>query len=211
MKMEVGIIGSGGHAVTIFDLLSNDYEYDPLYFVDLDPKVPSKLGIPIRAETEIISNHLDCQSLSLAMGCGSINGASTLRRAEIFCRFQKRNWNFINVIAPDSTIAESASMAGGVFVGHHALVNSNAELGVNVLINSGAIIEHGVIVDDHTHIATGAIINGDVSVGKRVFVGSGAIILQGISIGDGAVIGAGSVVRRDVAPYARVVCGASSE
>ncbi|MDC0379353.1 acetyltransferase [Litorivicinus sp.] len=211
MKKRVAIIGSGGHAGTIFDLLSDDCEYSPHCFIDLVPKVSFKLGIPVRAEVELIHNHLDYQPLSLVMGCGSINGSSTLCRAEIFCRFQKRNWNFISVIASDSTIVKSAKVGEGAFIGHRALVNSNAELGVNVLINSGAIVEHDVIIDDHTHISTGVIVNGGVSIGKSVFVGSGAIIFPGISIGDGAVIGAGSVVRQDVSPHSRVVIGEFSK
>ena len=38
------------------------------------------------------------------------------------------------------------------------------------------ILEHDVIVGDHTHVSTGAKINGGVSIGSGTFIGSGAII-----------------------------------
>ena len=48
---------------------------------------------------------------------------------------------------------------------HDAVINANARIGKNCIINSKALVEHDVIIGDHCHIATGAIVNGEVRAG----------------------------------------------
>ena len=43
---------------------------------------------------------------------------------------------------------------------HKAIVNAKAKIGRNCIINTGAIIEHDVIIEDNCHISTGSIVNG---------------------------------------------------
>ena len=48
------------------------------------------------------------------------------------------------------------------------------------VVNSQSLLEHGVKVDDHCHISTGALVNGDVTIGRGSFVGSGAVIKEAL-------------------------------
>ena len=57
------------------------------------------------------------------------------------------------------------------------------KIGANVLINTGAIIEHDTQISSHSQIAPGAILAGNVNVGEGSIIGMGARIIQGISIG----------------------------
>jgi UDP-3-O-[3-hydroxymyristoyl] glucosamine N-acyltransferase len=41
-----------------------------------------------------------------------------------------------------------------------AVVNAGVTLGQNVIINTGAIVEHDCIVEDDSHICPGAILGG---------------------------------------------------
>jgi len=43
---------------------------------------------------------------------------------------------------------------------HNAVVNPGAKIGKNCIINTGSIIEHDVIIEDHCHVAPGNIVNG---------------------------------------------------
>ena len=84
-------------------------------------------------------------------------------------------------------------------------INSDTQFGVNVIVNTGAIVEHDCVIDSHAHIATGAKLSGTVMVGKGAHIGVGASVRQGINIGEGAIVGAGAAVVKDVEPWTVVV------
>jgi acetyltransferase-like isoleucine patch superfamily enzyme len=81
---------------------------------------------------------------------------------------------------------------------HRATVNAGAQVGVNNIVNSCALIEHDATVGDHCHISTGAILNGGVHVAEGSFFGSNAVTRQAITIGSGCIIGAGAIVLSNV-------------
>jgi acetyltransferase-like isoleucine patch superfamily enzyme len=85
------------------------------------------------------------------------------------------------------------------------MVNAGAALGVNVIINTGAIVEHDCVVGDHVHIATGSRLCSTVHIGTGAHIGAGAIVRQLITIGEEAIVGAGAVVVKDVEPWTVVV------
>ena len=57
----------------------------------------------------------------------------------------------------------------------------------NVIVNTGAIVEHDCYVGDHVHIASGAVLAGGVVVGEGAHVGASASVRQGVRIGPGAL------------------------
>ncbi len=75
-----------------------------------------------------------------------------------------------------------------------------------MIINSGVIVEHDCVIDNHVHIATGARLGGTVHVMEEAHVGAGATIKQHITIGARSIVGAGAVVVKDV-PAAQTVVG----
>ena len=75
-----------------------------------------------------------------------------------------------------------------------AIVYDSAELGENVLINTGAQIDHDCIVGDHCVVGPGAILCGGVRLGEACGIGAGAVILQGVSLDEGTMVPAGSLV-----------------
>ena len=79
-----------------------------------------------------------------------------------------------------------------------AIINTDAFIGDNTIINTGAIVEHHTQIGANCHVATGATICGDVTVGDGTHVGAGATVIQGIKIGAKCIIGAGAVVITDV-------------
>lgn len=75
-----------------------------------------------------------------------------------------------------------------------AVIIPGAKLGVNVLVNTGAQIDHDCVIGDHCVIAPGAILCGNVTLGEGCSVGAGAIILQGVSLHAGTSVPAGTLV-----------------
>ena len=105
---------------------------------------------------------------------------------------------------PPSSIRKPAcrgtrALAPGCFIAAQAVVGPNATLGVSVIVNHGAVVDHDVTVGDFSHVAPLAALGGGAKLGRRVLVGSGASVLPGVRVCDDVVIGAGAVVASDLA------------
>lgn len=79
-----------------------------------------------------------------------------------------------------------------------ATVQCGVELKYNVIINTGALVDHDCLIGEHCHIAPGVTLSGNVIVNKGTYVGTGITIIQGIEIGKECLIGASSVVIRSL-------------
>jgi acetyltransferase-like isoleucine patch superfamily enzyme len=94
-----------------------------------------------------------------------------------------------------------------VFVIAAAGVNPNGDIGLaNVVVNTGAIVEHDCVIGDHVHIASGARLASTVHIGEGTHIGLGACIHQCIRLGHQAMVGAGAVVVDNV-PDNTIVVG----
>jgi len=107
---------------------------------------------------------------------------------------------WLTVVHPRACVADSATLGPASMVAAQAVIGPCAGLGVGVIVNHGAVVDHDCKVGAFAHIAPCASLGGGVQVGERVLVGAGARILPGVRIGDDVVIGAGAVVLSDVPP-----------
>lgn len=73
-------------------------------------------------------------------------------------------------------------------------IGPDVSTGVNVLINTGAQIDHDCVIGDHCIIAPGAILCGGVSLGEACFIGAGTIILEGVELEPETFVSAGTLV-----------------
>lgn len=173
--MAIAIIGTGGHARVVQDvLLQRDGAlYAPYHSND----VP------------------DGARLYLGIGNRPVVGNSGLEvRALLFAEFGPRI---------DTLVAPTANVRSRLGVGAQVLTNAVIQVGCvvgdNVLVNTGAVVEHDCFIGDHTHIAPGALLCGGASVGSMTHIGARAVVKQGVKIGSGCVVGMGAVVRRNMA------------
>jgi sugar O-acyltransferase (sialic acid O-acetyltransferase NeuD family) len=79
-----------------------------------------------------------------------------------------------------------------------AVINPDARLGMGVLVNTAATVDHDCIIEDGVHLAPGVHLAGDVRIGEGTFIGIGTVARQGVRVGRGCVVGAGSVIVRDL-------------
>jgi sugar O-acyltransferase (sialic acid O-acetyltransferase NeuD family) len=188
------ILGGGGHAAVLAETLSL-LQRPALGFTDV--QAPADAGwLDYLGDDATMQATYTAGEVTLINGVGS-NGAIT-RRAELFEECIAAHYSFGDVIHPSAWLSPSATHAQGLQILAGAVVNTRAQLGNNVLINSHAVVEHHCTVGDHCHIASGAVVCGDCHIGRAVHIGAGAVINPGTSIGDGAVIASGAVVIADV-------------
>lgn len=111
----------------------------------------------------------------------------------------------VTLAHPNAQIAPNASLGAGCQLMAGAIVNPEARLGRQCIINTKASVDHECLLADGVELAPGATLCGIVRVGCNGWIGAGATVLPRITIGRDATVGAGAVVIRDVPDGATVV------
>jgi UDP-perosamine 4-acetyltransferase len=186
------IIGAGGQARVVFDILSNDRNVEVIGFIDNQVRDPDEriFGRPILGRPEdiavVVAEH-GIRAAVVAIGDNAL-------RAERYGQLRRADVKLLNAIHPSAVVSSTATLGEGNVICAGAFVNTLAVIGDNCIINTGAIVEHEVTVGSHVHLAPGTIVAGRVAIGDFTFVGAGSVVREYLSVGEHVVVGAGSVV-----------------
>jgi sugar O-acyltransferase (sialic acid O-acetyltransferase NeuD family) len=198
-------LGGGGHARVLIDSIQASEAAVIHGVLDEDSSLwgQSILGVPVLGGDELLSGLKEHGVNHFAVGLGSIGNSHV--RARLFEAGLNCSLKPLTVMHPSSTCSVWAEVGRGAQLFPASVVNAHAILAENVIINSGAIIEHDCSIGAHAHVATGAKLSGGVQVGAGAHIGAGAVVRQDLRIGERAIVGAGACVVRDVAPDTTVV------
>lgn len=203
----VTLIGNGGHALVLLDLLLQENAVvEGIITKHPTEAATTLLGVPCRW-SEDAAEHIP-PSLTLVHGVGNTarHGDSGLALREAIAeRYRSAGFRFASVISAQALISPNASLGEAVQLLRGAIIQPLTHIGDHSIVNSGAIVEHGTTLGAFCHVAPGAVLCGDVTLGRKVHIGAGAVVRQGVRIGEGAVIGAGARVLADVTPGATIV------
>ena len=191
--MPVILLGSGGHAKVVLDLLLEN-GFTVCGMTTADPVVLRESvwrGIPILGDDEVLASYPP-ESYVLASGIGSV-GIPTMRM-QIYRHMKAKGYFFPPLIARSAIVKTSAVIGEGAQIHAGAVVQTDAVVGENAVVNTRAVIEHECVIGQHSHVATGAILCGQVTLGSCVHVGAGATVRQCTTIGENVCVGAGAVV-----------------
>lgn len=202
--VRVLIAGAGGHGQVIADVLMAAERQGAAVrvvgFLDDNALLrgATRLGLPILgAMADVAAVAHDAVVIGI--------GDNAIRRG-LFERLRAGGARFVTALHPSAVIAQDVEIGDGTVACASVTVNPGARIGVNVILNTGCIVEHHCYVGDHAHIAPGVRMGGEVQIGEGCLVGIGAVILPGIRIGRECIIGGGAVVTADV-PDGVVVVG----
>jgi len=202
--MKIFIVGAGGQARVVYDILSYDRSFEVIGFTDNILKRPNEkiFGKPVLGKHEIWPELYTkgVRATIVAVGDNNI-------RAQHFYKLKKLRFELVNAIHPNSSIAPSAKTGKGVVVSAGTIINTNAIIGDNCIVNTGAVVEHDCKIGNHVHIAPGVCIAGRTKIGEKSFIGIGSVVKEYLTIGRNVIVGAGSVVLDDV-PDNVMVAGA---
>jgi len=205
MSIQVIVYGAGGLGREVMQIVLKTLvagrEYDALGYVD-DGIAPGTVlnGFPVLGGGDYLQN-LD-RDIALVLGI-----AAPDIKARLYHRFKdKRNISFPNVIHPETSVNEYASLGRGVVTAFGSYISLDAVLGDFVFVNNGASVGHDAKIGAFTSVMPLAAISGSVTVGERCLIGAQCSVKQGLSIGSDATIGMGSVVLSDV-PKGATVAG----
>lgn len=201
--MKVIIIGAGGHAQVVADILFRGFEakkdYQPIAFLDDDPALIGKviMGLPLSGSIGQIGQ---CEHDAVVVAIGD-NRA----RAGIFKAIRNKGERIISVVHPTAVIASDVRLGQGSMICAGAVVNTGTVIGDGAILNTSCTVDHHNIIEDFAHLAPGVHLGGDVHVGEGTLVGIGSVVIPRCSVGKWAVIGGGAVVIKDIPSYVTAV------
>ncbi|MBI4650902.1 acetyltransferase [Candidatus Desantisbacteria bacterium] len=203
-KEKIIILGGGGHAKVLIDLikLSKLYEITGI----IDPQLKSGMqvsGISVIGNDGLLPELYKNNIKKICLGIGSVR--DNTKRKELYDKLKKIGFNFPLLIHPQTIVSEEVQISEGVQIMAGAVIRPGNFIGENSIINTGAIIEHDCKIGNHVHICPGSIISGGCTIDDGAFIGAGTTIIQLKKIGKNSIVAAGAVVIKDVPDNTTVI------
>src|SRR3989338_2245363 len=198
MTTKIIMVGYGGHARVLQDILDQDRNVEMIGYVDLEQKNNTSLRY---LGTDDSIDPYSPHDIFLVNGIGS--ASSPVQRQEIYEKFKNKGYTFHSVVHPKALMASSVRLSEGVQMMGGVVINTGTKIGENTIINTSATIDQDCKIGAHCHIAPGVTLSGCVEVGATCHIGTGASIIQNIIIGDRSLIGAGAVVLKNIPSHVK--------
>lgn len=191
---RIVVIGKGGHAGSLVDILEREKKYEIAGYVVNDKQETADGKYPVIGNDDSLEQIFQSGIRNAAMGVGYI-GKSDVRE-RLYNKLKQIGYAFPVICDPSAVISQNAAIGEGCFIGKGAIVNINTAIGRMCIINSGAIVEHDCTVGDFSHVSVGSVLCGEVQIGRSVFIGANATVIQGKVIGNNCIVGAGTTIRK---------------
>jgi sugar O-acyltransferase (sialic acid O-acetyltransferase NeuD family) len=202
MTLYYIIIGGGGHAHDVYDVLTNQSNEwsNPESFIlgflddDISKKSLSRNVIhlgPIPDYTKYMSLYGRDLRYVIAINSSSI-------RKMIGDYMDSIHAKPATIIHKTASISASAQVGPGCVLGPGAVITSNAVLGKHVHMNTHSSVNQGSTIGDYGTLSPGARVCGDVWTGECVQFGANSTVINMKNIGNNVILGAGAVVVSDI-------------
>lgn len=199
---SVILLGSGGHALVVLDILQAMGIAELAGVVTQDEKVREFCGLPLLGrEADLPRLHQEGYR-RVAIGVGGFTDNAA--RIRIYRRLKELGFETVSAIHPSTIrgrgveIGEAAAICGGV------TLNPAVRIGVNTIIYTNASVDHETRIGDHVLISAGVTVGAYAAIGDESVLSLGSSIVSGMRVGAGALVAAGAVVVEDVEPGGRV-------
>lgn len=197
------VIGAGGHAKEILQVLTDDDNLRGLCFFD---EFLTDDNAQLFGRFTILRTMHDVQAHFREDNRYVLGTGTPASRKVLHERFQQAGGKLQAVIHSQVRIGTYGVQLGdGVNVMFDVFISNNVTIGTGCLLNYGCNIHHDSAVGHFTELAPGCQVLGGARIGELCSIGAGAIILPGVTIGDNSTVGAGAVVTKDVPDKAVVV------
>ncbi|MCK6615663.1 MAG: acetyltransferase [Ignavibacteriaceae bacterium] len=189
------IIGGGGHAKVLINILKKSALFDIIGYVDFRDS-GTLLGVKYLGNDEKLSD-INLQGIKNAvLGVGQVSVSEI--RFNIVQKVKKVGFTFPSIISKNAIINEEVLIEEGSQVLDGVVINPGVRIGKFSIINTNSTIEHDCKIGSYCHISPSAVLSGGVEVGDFSMVGANAVVVQCKKIYSRCLIGAGSVVTKDI-------------
>jgi len=200
--MEVGILGAGGHARSVYDCLMLSTEGDALvrFYDDRYPEIEHLEDRPVVGPIDQAFREGEPDHMFVAIGDNGV-------RCRLTRRLEDLGRTLLTIRHPRAVVSPRAEIGAGTVSIPGSVVNAGARVGEGVIINTLASVGHDCVVESFVQIASGTNLGGGARICQGAFLGLGVKVGPNVTIGEWCVVGAGSVVLRDLPP--RTFCHGS--
>lgn len=197
--MTTVIIGAGGHAREVLDLL-RELRIEPEGFL-VEPgfgDVGTTIhGAPILGSLEWLKRRDDVRAVC-AVGDPALRRRLTEQALDLGAAF-------ITAIHPTVAKTEWVTIGKGAVVAAGTILTNEVRIGNHAHVNIACTLSHDTTIEDFATLSPGVHLAGGATVEEGAFLGVGAVVLPRVTVGSWAVVGAGAVVTRDMPPNATAV------
>ncbi|MBN2333537.1 MAG: acetyltransferase [Deltaproteobacteria bacterium] len=191
-KESLFVVGCGGHAKVVIDLLERQNRYQIAFLLDDCPsrKETFFCGYLIIGGREDLENQPEetrPKKFIVAIG-------DNQQRLAASNFLTNRGLQAATAIHPSAQLGNGVEIGAGTVIMAGTVINADSKIGSHVIINTGATVDHDCHIADGVHIAPGATLCGSVTIGTGTTVGAGATIIPGMTIGSHRLIKAGTTV-----------------
>jgi len=196
MSNGVLIIGAGGHASVLLDILI-EQETNVLGYVSPSSADNKKLFSGLEwFKDDIDILQFDSAKIELVNGIGSL--PKNYLRNDLYSKFKKLGYSFAKVVSKKAFVSSHAFLEEGVQVMQGVVIQAGTNIGYNSIVNTGSTVDHDCSIGSNNHIAPGVTISGQVTSKENVHFGTGSSVIQSILINENVIVGAGATIVRDV-------------
>jgi sugar O-acyltransferase (sialic acid O-acetyltransferase NeuD family) len=194
------VFGGGGHAKVVIDAAEKSERFSEILVADDDPAMWGKLSmgyVVIGGRDAVLAISGERPLVNVAIGVNAT-------RATVSVWMQENGFELATVMHPSVQLGRGVRIGAGSFLAAGAVVNSDATLESNVIVNTAAAVDHDCQVGAAVHLGPGCRLCGNVSVGRQSLLGAGVVVIPSVRIGVSVLVGAGSTVIGDLADGVRV-------
>lgn len=173
MNKQVVLLGAGGHAEVVVDIIEKSGD----------------IVVGCLENNDEIEKYRNTCSFIIAIGDNYL-------RKKLATEFNYLNW--YTAIHPSAQIGKNVKIGCGTMVMAGAVLNPGATIGNHAIINTGAIVEHDNKICDFVHISPRVVLGGTVTIGECSHIGIGASVSNNIKIVPDVIVGAGAVVVKNI-------------
>lgn len=186
MIKDVVIIGAGGHAKVIADIVVSTGD-NLVGFLDDNEELQGKEvyeGYKVMGRISGSSRYSD-KYFVVAVGDNHTRSKIVEGRDDL---------KWYTAIHPNAVISRTVKIGEGTVVMAGAIINPDTIIGKHCIINTACSIDHDNKIGDFVHVSPGVNLAGTVSVGDMSWICAGATVINNINIAEDVVVGAGAVV-----------------
>lgn len=166
--MRLIILGAGGYGRTISDLAEQSKQYSEILFLDDKAQASDVIGSISEYRDYINSDTLFFPAI----------GDNELR-ASLLHDIKSAGGEIASVVHSSAYISPKAIIGIGVAILPHTSIGTGVRIGDGSIINMNAVVDHDCVIEECVHIAPGAIVKGENRISRFAKVDSGTVIERG--------------------------------
>ena len=194
IKMDLGIIGTGGFAREVLqlalDIKKNTASvFDKIFFVEFDNFYTDN----VVDDTRVLKfSECDLSKMQFVIAIGD----PVLKKK--VCNELPKDVKFLSLVSRLSFIADDFKYSQGLIVMPFSYISCNVKIGNHVHINSHSTIGHDSIIGDYFTCACSVMISGNNNISESCYFGMNSSTRQGISICENVTVGLNSGVVKSI-------------